>query len=214
MESFLNTLHRCGFSPYPGRRSAVGELTREEFSDMTNPDVDASPGYEPVDRADVERVRAALDTTSTDGTDTEVALPPAGLQRSGGDYLIRSEEHLQVGTEKVATGRVFLRKYVVTEEKTITVSVSHEEVEMIREPIAPGTNLDDLTVTDGATEVILTEERIVISKEIVPVERVRLTIETIPSTGDRAVPAQMLATRITVNPREFRSTRVSNVVPT
>ena len=49
--------------------------------------------------------------------------------------MTRSEEQLHVGTERVSTGKARLRKYVVTENVTTTVPVTHEEVRMEREPI-------------------------------------------------------------------------------
>lgn len=49
--------------------------------------------------------------------------------------MTRSEEQLRVGTEKQATGRARLRKYVVTENVTTTVPVQREEVRLEREPI-------------------------------------------------------------------------------
>src|SRR3954468_14447161 len=42
--------------------------------------------------------------------------------------MTRSEEQLNVGTQRVATGRARLRKYVTTEQQTVTVPVSREEV--------------------------------------------------------------------------------------
>ncbi len=49
--------------------------------------------------------------------------------------MIRSEEELHSSTETVVTGKVRLRKHVVTEYRTITVAVSHEEVTLERVPI-------------------------------------------------------------------------------
>ena len=95
-----------------------------------------------------------------------------------GEYLTRSEEQLHVGTEKVQTGRARLRKVVVTEQQTVTVPVSREEVRLVRDPIAPGDSVD-ATIGEEAAEVVLTEERVVVSKETVPVERVRLGTVTI-----------------------------------
>ena len=51
------------------------------------------------------------------------------------DAMTRSEEQLRVGTETVEGGRARLRKYVVTENVSTTVPVSHEEVHVEREPI-------------------------------------------------------------------------------
>jgi uncharacterized protein (TIGR02271 family) len=95
-----------------------------------------------------------------------------------GEYLTRSEEQLHVGTEKVQTGRARLRKVVVTEQQTVTIPVSREEVRLVREPIAPGDAVD-ATIGEAAAEVVLTEERVVVSKETVAVERVRLGTVTI-----------------------------------
>ena len=92
--------------------------------------------------------------------------------------MTRSEEQLHVGTEKVQTGRARLRKVVVTEQQTVTIPVTREEVRLVREPIAPGDTVD-ATIGEAAAEVVLTEERVVVSKETVPVERVRLGTVTI-----------------------------------
>ena len=62
----------------------------------------------------------------------------------------------------------------------MTVPVTREEVRLVREPIGPGTGID-ATIGEEAADVVLTEERVVVSKETVPVERVRLGTETITS---------------------------------
>ena len=98
------------------------------------------------------------------------------------DAMTRSEEQLHVGTEKVETGRARLRKHIVTEQVTKTVPVSHEEITVTREPITDA-NLGDAMaggeLTSEEHEVVLTGERVVTSKETVPVERVRLGTETV-----------------------------------
>ncbi len=63
-----------------------------------------------------------------------------GAQTSDGDSMTRSEEQLRVSTERVETGRARLRKYVVTEQQTVTVPVSREEVRLVREPVATTTS--------------------------------------------------------------------------
>ncbi|MDO5618124.1 DUF2382 domain-containing protein [Kocuria sp.] len=47
--------------------------------------------------------------------------------------VVRHEEQVNVGTERVQTGRARLRKRVVTEQETITVPVEREEVEVIND---------------------------------------------------------------------------------
>ena len=119
------------------------------------------------------------DTTDTVDRDT------VGHDTSGpntDDAMTRSEERLSVGTQKVQTGRARLRKHIVTEEQTVTVPVSHEEVRLEREPITDANVGDALRggdLTSEEHEVTLTEERVVVNKETVPVERVRLDKDTV-----------------------------------
>jgi uncharacterized protein (TIGR02271 family) len=100
------------------------------------------------------------------------------VDRSGtDDAMTRSEERLHVGTESVETGRVRLRKRIVTENVTQTVPVSHEEVTLEREPISDANRGDAMSGSDfqeEETEVTLHAEQPVTSKETVPVERVSL----------------------------------------
>lgn len=103
----------------------------------------------------------------------------------GDDAMTRSEERLNVGTERVETGRARLRKYVVTDHETVTVPVEREEVRLEREPITDGNAgdaLDGPDISEAEHEVVLTEERPVVDKETVPVERVRLDTETVSGT--------------------------------
>jgi uncharacterized protein (TIGR02271 family) len=121
-----------------------------------------------------------VDTLGSTGTDTTVGYDTSGPTTD--DAMTRSEEQLHVGTERVQTGRARLRKYVVTENETVTVPVSHEEVRLEREPITDanvGDALDGPAISEEEHEVILTEERPVVQKETVPVERVRLDTETV-----------------------------------
>jgi uncharacterized protein (TIGR02271 family) len=98
------------------------------------------------------------------------------------DAMTRSEERLHVGTEREATGRARLRKYVTTENVTKTVPVQREEVRIEREPITDanrGAAMSGPDISDEEHEVTLHEERPVIEKETVPVERVRLDKDTV-----------------------------------
>ena len=96
--------------------------------------------------------------------------------------MTRSEERLNVDTQTSEAGRARLRKYVVTENVTETVPVQREEVRVEREPITDA-NVGDATsgpdISEEEHEVVLREERPVVEKEAVPVERVRLDTETV-----------------------------------
>ncbi|MFG3441578.1 DUF2382 domain-containing protein [Nonomuraea sp. NPDC047897] len=106
-------------------------------------------------------------------------------ERLGGaadDAMTRSEEQLHVGTETHETGRVRLRKYVVTEQQQVSVPVSHEEARLEREPITEENRDEALAgpeISEAEHEVILHEERPTVSKTTVPKERVRLTTEEV-----------------------------------
>jgi uncharacterized protein (TIGR02271 family) len=106
-----------------------------------------------------------------------------GTARLGDDdAMTRSEERVNVGTERQAAGRARLRKYVVTENVTQTVPVQREEVRLEREPITEGNRDEALSgpeISEAEHEVVLHEERPVVEKEAVPVERVRLDTETV-----------------------------------
>ena len=91
--------------------------------------------------------------------------------------MTRSEEELAVGTRDVETGRVRLRKYVVTEQVQTTVPVQREEVRLEREPITEGNAdaaLDGPAISEEEHEVTLHAEEPVVDKRVVPKERVRL----------------------------------------
>jgi uncharacterized protein (TIGR02271 family) len=98
------------------------------------------------------------------------------------DAMTRSEERLHVGTEQREAGKARLRKHIVTENVSTTVPVSHEEVTLEREPITDANRGDAMAggdLTEETHEVTLTEQRAVVNKETVPVERVRLGTETV-----------------------------------
>lgn len=76
----------------------------------------------------------AADAAASAGTDTNSTEEPTAS--SNDNTLVRNEEHLNVGTERVETGQAGLRKYVVTETETVEVPVSHEEVRVERTPIS------------------------------------------------------------------------------
>ncbi|HEY0373731.1 MAG TPA: PRC and DUF2382 domain-containing protein [Amnibacterium sp.] len=117
-------------------------------------------------------------TTGRAGVGTEGAVGHDTSGPTTDDAMTRSEERLDVGTEQVQAGRARLRKHVVTEQQNVTVPVTREEVRIEREPITDANRdaaYDGPELSDEEHEVVLTEERAVVEKETVPVERVRLS---------------------------------------
>lgn len=166
----------------------------------------------------------ALKTTQLEAMTTEQLREHAqrvgvhdvdGLHREGliaaltdtTDAMTRSEERLVARTEVHETGRARLRKYVVTEDVQITVQVRREELRLEREPIPEGSRglvedpdvfgtLEQFGGPDGGVlfEVTLHEERPLVSTEIVPVERVRLTKRVI--TDEETLTGEVRVERI------------------
>ncbi len=137
-------------------------------------------------------------THSTAGTDRRDLSGDAGIvgrDTSGpttDNAMTRSEERLHVGKESREAGRVKLRKYITSETVTQTVPVSHEEVRIEREPITDANIGDAMSggdLTEEEHEVTLVEERAVVAKETVPVERIRLDKETV--TEQQTVSAEV-----------------------
>ncbi len=160
-----------------------------------------------------------------------VPPPPAPDAEHGRTHtdggMTRSEERLRVGTERVATTRARLVKYVVTEEVQITVPIRREEIRVEEVPLdapdpGPGESLlpaehqpsgdrmppagyttggydtGGYQVADGLPdEIVLHTERPVVSVEVVPVERVRLRKETVE--GQERITEQVQREQIVVD---------------
>jgi uncharacterized protein (TIGR02271 family) len=128
---------------------------------------------------------------------------PVGEDVSGPETdsaMTRSEEELRVGKTQQESGRVRLKKYVVTDEVTQTVPVQREEVRLEREPITDanvGNATDGPAISEEEHEVTLHEEVPVAEKVAVPKERVRLDKETV--TDEETVSGEVRQERIDVD---------------
>ena len=162
---------------------------------------DASPTGRRPGRTDADRTAPPPPAT------TAASRPPATAA------MTRSEEQLRVGTERVATTRARLVKYVVTEEVQITVPIRREEIRVEEVPLdaaddGPASRcgrteeLGAHSVRDGRPaglpdEIILHTERPVVTVEVVPVERVRLRTEVVQ--GQETVTEQVQREQIVVD---------------
>ena len=128
---------------------------------------------------------------------TQPGQQPARGRLTDEEWLVRQEERLQVGKEMLETGRVRLHKYVDVEPVEQAVHIYHEEYDIERIPI---TAEDRITgnIAEGEQEIILHEERAVLRKEIVPVERVRLRARRIEE--DQTVHDSLRRERIEIEP--------------
>ncbi|OUM43524.1 PRC and DUF2382 domain-containing protein [Arthrobacter sedimenti] len=159
---------------------------------------------------------AAPETATGTGRDAATTTVPATNRdeavrggRDGGEpWMVRSEEQLRIRTEPYEAARVRLRKYVVTEEAVQTVPLSREELRIEREPITGA--IGDPTAGDSlfqeeVVEMVGREERAVVSKETVAVERVQLRKATVE--GRATVTEQVRKERIATNVPDIPAAR-------
>ena len=149
------------------------------------PRVEDSDGHlTPEQEKDLYRYYGLEYSEASSTTDGHEDAGPVGRDTSGpttDDAMTRSEERVNVGTRSEETGRVRLRKYVETEHVTQEVPVRKEKAVLEREPVTDENAeqaLDGPAISEEEHEVTLHEERPVVEKETVPVERVRLGTET------------------------------------
>ncbi|GAA5107711.1 PRC and DUF2382 domain-containing protein [Alloalcanivorax gelatiniphagus] len=170
-------------------------FTKDQVKDA--PNVDVSSGH--LDQSEERRLYEHYGLTYSErSSDTGLAAGTAagtaattshessvGHDTSGpntDDAMTRSEERLDVGTTSQEAGRVRLRKYVTSEQQTVTVPVEKEQAVIETEPITEANRGDALSgpaISEEEHEVVLHEERAVVDKTAEPVERVRLGKETV-----------------------------------
>ncbi|MDX6542206.1 MAG: hypothetical protein QOI71_3816 [Gaiellales bacterium] len=177
--------NKQSFAPLQGARLNGGELVLRVSKDLVKdaPNID-DDGH--LDEAENDRLyeyySGYADTAGyeTTGGDYQETARDSGRDSDGA--MTRSEERLEIGTEKVPAGRARLRKYIVTENVTQTVPVSREEVRLEREPVTDNNRDDALQgpdLSEAEHEVTLHAEQPVVDKRVEPVERVRLAKETV-----------------------------------
>ena len=182
-------------------------LPYEKDQIKSAPRVEADGALSQEEEAELYR-HYGLDYTETR---SDSGLPAGGTEDRGevghdvsgpttDDAMTRSEEELRVGTTQREAGRARLRKYVVTEEETVSVPVQREEVRVEREPITDA-NVDDAmdgpAISEEEHEVVLHAEEPVVEKRAVPKERVRMDKDAI--TEQETVTEQVRKERIDVD---------------
>lgn len=106
---------------------------------------------------------AAEHAAVTNRADTEYAADEYHQPRS----LRLREERLNVSKERVQSGEVELHKEVISEQKTVNVPVTHEEVVIERTAVTDG-RVDNTPIGEGETiRVPVSEEQVNVSKNTV-----------------------------------------------
>ena len=134
-----------------------------------------------------------------------------GAPGADDDAMTVSEERLAVSTRSVPTERVRLRKHVVTEEVTLTVTLRKERLTIEREPIAEsevGNHVGGSDFSDKDQEIVLYEEVPVVEKVLRPIERIRLATEV--TTDQQTVSGEVRKERVEADRPSFLTDRDAN----
>ncbi|MSS44515.1 DUF2382 domain-containing protein [Cutibacterium sp. WCA-380-WT-3A] len=101
---------------------------------------------------------------------------------AGDGSVVRHEERLNVGKERVETGRVRIHKHIVHDTETVEVPVEREEIHVERVPLDEKVAADDVKLSEGTHDIVTHEERPVVNKETVGVEKIRINKEAVQDT--------------------------------
>lgn len=156
-----------------GRRDAGAEHHRDhDLKDRVEGDVDQARADHEFRKEERHDARAERDLEHADRDFDRGVKDEAGV--------VRHEERVNVGTERREAGKARLRKYVVTEQQQVDVPVTREEVHVTREPL--NERADGAELGEETESVTLHEERPVVEKETVAVERVGLDVNQVQDT--------------------------------
>jgi uncharacterized protein (TIGR02271 family) len=119
--------------------------------------------------------------------------------------VIRSEEHLAIQTIWSPSRRIRIAKRVITESKTITVDVRHEELVIEEIPLGvdqpgadqPGADQPGDEGRPAGLVLTLSKEHVVVDRQVTPVERVWVTVSLNAGAGE--VSANLDQERIAVD---------------
>ena len=128
-----------------------------------------------------------------DAQPTEPLSPPTD------DAMTVSEEQLVVDKTPVPRERVRVRKQVVEEQVTVTVTLRREELRVEREPIADPAAVElepGADIGEAEMSFFLLAEEPVIGKRVVPVEQVHIRKEIVDD--ERPVTEQVRRERVEV----------------
>ncbi|WP_236655520.1 YsnF/AvaK domain-containing protein [Streptacidiphilus carbonis] len=112
------------------------------------------------------------------GTASAATQAPQGGVPEPIEFVCR-EERLDISTEWRVLGKARLRKYVTAEQVERRVPVIRERIRVERVPVGADerARLTEQEITESTEEVTLHEQRVVVRKAVVPVERIRLVTE-------------------------------------
>jgi uncharacterized protein (TIGR02271 family) len=109
-------------------------------------------------------------------------LPSSAVPASSSAEVVRSEERLVPGVERLVRGAVRFGKRVVTEERTVTVTVRREELVLEHLAVEATTGVAGASPREGTgpvATIVLSEEVPEVTVRSVPRETVRLFVDRV-----------------------------------
>lgn len=202
-------------SPVPAGPPAPAPSTRTQ--DHPGIEVHRSPQHMPSD--DRPRITEAEPTHPAPrfGEPAPASQPPTRHEslssaRPGPSHLdvVCREERVDVTTEWHVLGTARLRKYVVTEEVERRIPVVRERVRVERVPVSEAdlAGMSEEEIAEAVEEVTLREERPVVRKRMVPIERIRLVVERV--THEEVVRTQLRREQVKVHDDGAGNSRPEN----
>ncbi len=153
-----NILHQYGGYDYE-HQTGYTQTGQTNAQTATTGQTNVNDAQVAANRVDV----AAAQGQVADRADTDYAQDEYHQPRS----LRLREEQLNVSKDRVQSGEVNLRKEVVSEQKTVNVPVTHEEVVIERRPVTDG-GVDNTPIGEGETiRVPVSEEQVNVTKDTV-----------------------------------------------
>ena len=159
------------YIPLSAIRSVDGETIHLSVTKDGLDELEADGEY---DGTTVERT-----TTTTTARDTPGAPRPA---MDGEQTLELREEELRARKHSVQTGKVELAKEVVSEQRTIDVPVTHEEVTIERHAVDHQPSDSPIRDTDATISMPIREEQVTADKRAVVYEEVNVGKRTVQDT--------------------------------
>ncbi len=135
---------------------------------------------------------------------TDTASPSTGIPgqsaEPGPGEMVLSREQMRTRVERRAYARVRLVTYIVTEDVTFTMPVSHQEVRLEQIPLDetdhPNREASVGELVQDVHEVVLHREQLLFTTQAVPVERVRLVRRIVE--GGQEVAAQLRSEQVDI----------------
>jgi uncharacterized protein (TIGR02271 family) len=144
----------------------------------------------------------------TNATSQDYAADYAGSQTGSANLSEQQRiellgEVLRVHKERISRGEVRIRKEVVTEQQTVQVPVTREELVVERVPVGQNTPTQDQIGADSEIRVPLTEERATLDKQTVVREQVNVgkrNVEGVENLQDSVRREELDVADSTTNP--------------